>query len=310
VETVGVETSPTQTYYLVPWLLCAVAAAAALDELTARAFRVRPVLCWAAAATVVVAAPLLRNWGACDLGGATWVRELARHKLEHTDPGGTLISNQDPDTFPLWYVRDVLGVRGDVLVLDYGLLRFSYGGVARDPSAWYLHRLRRDGVPIATQVPTDSESRGRLEEDGALIDLLAGPRKGRALCVTFLEDPGRGRGAFWRWALALMDPVPQGLVLKYQPKSDPVSLGVLIERNERLWSGIRLPPIGDIRTDQEYGPDYVANHYASMLARRGRLYELAGRPEDAAAIYRAVLDWFPGHEGARKALESLRRTSG
>ncbi len=294
-------------YYLMPWLFGALALALALDAIGRHLPRVRPAVAVVAGAGLVVGVPLVRNWTTCDLSRATWVREFARHKLENTDPDGVLVSHEDPDTFPLWYTRDLLGIRRDVLVLDYGLCRFSFGGYDRDPSQWFLHRLRRDGVEVSLTVPDDPAERDRLEEDGFLVDLLEGPLKDRPLCVTFLGDTGQGKETFRKWALARMDPLPQGVVLRYHPRSQPPDLRLLLARNERLWSRIELPPVSVTRTDQEYAPDYVVNHYAAMLVNYGHLYELAGRPVEAAAIYQRVTEWAPRYEQAQRALRELRQ---
>ena len=65
--------------------------------------------------SLLVGAPLRRNWSACDLSRATWVRELARQKLEAADPGSVLITQGDSDINPIWYVHDVLKVRPDIV---------------------------------------------------------------------------------------------------------------------------------------------------------------------------------------------------
>jgi hypothetical protein len=57
----------------------------------------------------------------------------AEEVLQSLDPQAVLLTQTDEQTFSLWYARDVLGLRPDVLVLDVRLLLWS----------WYGNNLRR-----------------------------------------------------------------------------------------------------------------------------------------------------------------------
>src|SRR5687767_3496155 len=74
-------------YYLSLWALAAVLVAVVIDagcRFMDRSWH-RAMLTGALSCLLLIA-PLVRNWKACDLSHATWVREFARHKLENTDP--------------------------------------------------------------------------------------------------------------------------------------------------------------------------------------------------------------------------------
>jgi hypothetical protein len=241
------------------------------------------------------------------LSRATWVREFARHKLENADPGSVLISACDDDTFPLWYVHDLLRVRPDVFAVDRVMTDGIWWNYDRDPSLWYLHRLRRQGISIPIDLRRDLPRRDYLAFDGYLIDLLNGPLRGRPICLTFLKSPAAGDPqVLFRWAAKHYRPVPIGLLLRLQPMNRPVDMAALIRENERQWARMPLPDLNGVRTDDEIDPAYVPNQYACSLVNFGGLYELAGDRARAGALYRRAAAWAPGYWPAMAALSSLR----
>jgi hypothetical protein len=291
--------------YLSLWLVLAVLLAFGLDGLAQRTPRHDA---WLGLALVAVTGvQLLRNWDSCDLSRATWVREFARHKLASTDRAGVLITQWDPDTFPIWYVQDVLGYRTDVLVVDRKMISGSWHTVSYEPSLWFLHYLRRKGVDAPLSMPRD---RAQLEDwvlDGYLIRLIQRQLRDRPLYMTFGESVSPGdRQTFIRWAEAHYEMLPQGVVLALQPKSRPVDLAAVLRKNERAWAGISPPHAPRVRVDQDLDPDYIANHYACMLVNFGGLYELSGNRARAAEIYERAGRTAPHYQPARDALAAAR----
>ena len=298
-------------YYLAAWIVAAALTAVALDALWARARRPgsQAVLAIAVCSWLFVL-PLARNWRGCDLSSAIWVREFTRQKLECTDPGGVLISAGDDDTFPLWYVHDLLKVRPDVTQVDRRMASGMWSRRDADPSLWYLYRLRCQGVNAPVTVPREFARRAYLGSDGYLIDLLNGPLRGRPLCATFFNshDPmEKDARVFFRWAAARYQILPLGLVLRLQPIRRPVDLKALIAENERQWTRITQPDLRGVRTDGELASDYILNHYTCSLINFGGLYELAGDRARAGALYRRAAAWAPGYKPAAAALAPLQR---
>jgi hypothetical protein len=103
----------------------------------------------AASLTTVVcllAAPVLlakENWDDHDRSHKLTARDLAKDYLESCAPNAILFTYGDNDTYPLWYVQEVEGVRTDVRVVNLSLLSAD----------WYMAQMQQkvndaDALPI------------------------------------------------------------------------------------------------------------------------------------------------------------------
>ncbi len=76
--------------------------------------------------------PLIFNFRLADRRGDYSARDWAYNMLQSIEPYGILFTNGDNDTFPLWYLQEVEGIRRDVTVIVH-----SYLG-----TKWYPKQLR------------------------------------------------------------------------------------------------------------------------------------------------------------------------
>lgn len=86
------------------------------------------------------------NWDDHDRSHRTVARDLAKNYLNTIDENGIIFTNGDNDTFPLWYVQEVEGVRTDVRVCNLSYLQTD----------WYIDQMKRksyesDPLPISLE---------------------------------------------------------------------------------------------------------------------------------------------------------------
>jgi hypothetical protein len=142
---------------------------------------------WAlGAAAAVTLVPFVLNFGTASRRhgpDATIARDFAYNLLQSVGPYGVLFTNGDNDTFPVWYLQEVEGVRQDVTLVNLSLGNLD----------WYLRQLLSRptrpfdpaGAPAVFRaqapraVPTPTETLGltladvpqltpyRLSQDGA-----------------------------------------------------------------------------------------------------------------------------------------------
>ena len=88
---------------------------------------------WAAAPVLALAlVPLALNWSWATRHDDWSARDWAYNALMGVQPYGILITNGDNDTFPLWYMQEVEGVRRDVSVVVTSYL----------DAPWYAKQVR------------------------------------------------------------------------------------------------------------------------------------------------------------------------
>lgn len=76
--------------------------------------------------------PLVLNWEYASRRDDYAARDFAYNLLQSVEPYGVLFTNGDNDTFPLWYLQEVEGLRKDVTVIVMSYLN----------THWYAQQLR------------------------------------------------------------------------------------------------------------------------------------------------------------------------
>lgn len=96
---------------------------------------------------VLALVPLALNWSYANRRGDYAARDLAYNLLQSVEPYGVLFTNGDNDTFPLWYLQEVEGIRKDVTVIVLSYLNTD----------WYPKQLRDLTRPCAPGQNPDSD---------------------------------------------------------------------------------------------------------------------------------------------------------
>ena len=320
VNTLNYRILDISAYYLPVVLVASATLGVAFDLLVERLVRIGqgrlPLILAAAPAALALA-----NFNACNLHDATLVREFALHKLESCDPNAVLLAQGDQDIHPLVYAQEILHARPDVLALGREYLNSIYG-TSWDSSHWYLRILRAKGIDAPMISPKNQDEALMLAYDGYFMTLLEGALKNRPVHMTFLSLPkgkevaqtGVPLDRLSRYLDARYIGVPQGLVIAFHPKSEPVTARSLAARGQERWDRVALPELSRLGLEQEMDPEYLAQHYVTMLSNQGYLWERAGEPQNAVSIYRTLLEWQPdrGRAMLRKhtllAAEAVKRT--
>jgi hypothetical protein len=104
----------------------------------------------------LLAVPVLmaaENWDDHDRSGRYTARDIARNYMNSCDNDAILFTVGDNDTFPLWYVQDVEGVREDVRIVNMMLFNME----------WYVDQMRwknYDSDPLPFTLPQSKYDAG------------------------------------------------------------------------------------------------------------------------------------------------------
>jgi MFS family permease len=97
----------------------------------------------------------LENYGDHDRSENYVPRDYAYNMLNSTEENGVLFTNGDNDTYPLWYLQSVEGVRQDVRVVNLSLLN----------TKWYARQLKNEAAYASAPLPI-SMSEDQIDELG------------------------------------------------------------------------------------------------------------------------------------------------
>ncbi|MEN8374260.1 MAG: DUF2723 domain-containing protein [Gemmatimonadota bacterium] len=132
--------------------------------------------------------PLLANWGWATRADDYSARDWAYNLLNSVEPYGVLITNGDNDTFPLWYLQEVEGIRRDVQVIVMSYLN----------TAWYVNQIKDLTTPCGPGEDPDADPTRILCQRPYEVDAGPGIYRTPSLSAdpppqTVGGDPGPGR---------------------------------------------------------------------------------------------------------------------
>jgi tetratricopeptide (TPR) repeat protein len=126
---------------------------------------------------LVALAPIRNGFRTHDKHANRIARDYGANLLTPLPPSTILFTNGDNDTFPLWYLQEVEGLRKDVRVVNLSLLN----------TPWYIQQLRdqpprvpiaySDAEAAALRPTLDARGRVKMVKDFAVAHILAENRQ-------------------------------------------------------------------------------------------------------------------------------------
>ncbi|MDA3886168.1 MAG: DUF2723 domain-containing protein [Candidatus Delongbacteria bacterium] len=103
-------------------------------------------------ALIIPAMEIKANYFSSNRSGNYVAWDYSKNILESCDENAILFTNGDNDTFPVWYLQEVEGIRNDVVVVNLSLLN----------TGWYIKQLKKR-IPEFVQY-TDDEIKNNFDQ--------------------------------------------------------------------------------------------------------------------------------------------------
>jgi len=264
---------------------------------------------------VVPAGEWAANRAGCDLSRVRFAETCSRDVLETQPDRAILLTNGDNDSFPLWYLQQVEGVRRDVTVINLPMTNTrTYVGQLRRHDPYLAHLLANErgaGILEALQVadslvtvPVDPQgSLGlpdsvaparsiaiRLDgelygQDRVVLDLLQLNRWRRPLLLasTVSRD-----NLSWLWPYARIE----GMSWRVVPSTDP-TVGDIHRLRRVLMEQVRYAGIADSTIQLDAVSQPMCANFAAALIELARQELARGDPQRCIATLRFLEQRIP-----------------
>ena len=251
--------------------------------------------------------PMRTGWFTHDRSGFYIAHDYAYNMLVPLERNAVVFTNGDNDTFPLWYIQEVEGVRKDVRVVNLSLLN----------TAWYIRQLR-DQEPKVPISYTDQQ----LEVLGPYQD----EKTGKVVWVKDLATADIIKTNAWRRPIYLAVTVPEQMGLEkrltleglvFRVNSQESGRSVDVERTlHNLYSVFKYKGLLDknraydtsvYKDDNAYR---LVQNYAAAHVQVAYQLQLAGKNPEAIHVLQDAVKVSPDFPGLLEYLGRLWEDAG
>ncbi|MCP4567664.1 MAG: DUF2723 domain-containing protein [FCB group bacterium] len=273
----------------------------ARDSLLAR-FKAlhKPVMITFSAVILLAAVPLWANYRECDNSKNYVPFDFAYNMLISCEPNAILFNGGDNDTFPIWCLQTVYGVRPDVTAINLSLAN----------TTWYLKQIRdRMGVPLrwtdgqidALRHRMTSERRMYRIQEQALGEMLAVNQWQRP--INFSQTIPGGSKQYQGRSLASKMTL-RGMVHKLYPGERPGAIDLAVS-HDLYWYHFRYRSIADTTINLDPRSKSLSRNYTTGLVLMADSLKKVGRMEEAVAEVKKAIEIVPTEYATYKFLTQL-----
>jgi tetratricopeptide (TPR) repeat protein len=243
-----------------------------------------PMMLVVSALALLAAVPLRANYFSCDRSRNYTAYDFAYNMLVSCEPNAILLNGGDNDTFPIWALQEVYGVRPDVTAINLALAN----------AGWYIKQVRdKMGVPLRWSDPQIDALRARVVSAGKVSriqdqvsDEIINVNKWQRpinFSLSITDDTKQYMGRSMEGNLVM-----HGQVYRLQP-GQPAGL-IDMEANHRLyWDYFRFRSIGDTTVYKDpHTAALLGNYVTGLTMMADSLRKIERYDEAIAEVKRAI----------------------
>ncbi len=240
------------------------------------------------ASLVLLATPVIpfrQNYNTHNRAGNHIAHDYAYNMLQSCDKDGVLFTNGDNDTFPLWYIQEVEGVRKDVRVANLSLLN----------TPWYILQLKHQEprVPISLSDEQIERLMAYRLKDGKIVrvqDLMVQNiittnkwKKPIFFAVTVSDDNKVGLQDHLRM---------EGLVYRLVSEKKPHQIDAE-KMHHSLWDVYSFRGLADPKVHKNENMKKLLANYTTAFVFLAFNYDQEGETEKAVAELKKCMEVLP-----------------
>jgi hypothetical protein len=261
-----------------------------------------------AALLLLAILPIVMQYHTMDRSGNKVAYYYAWNMINFLDEDAIIITNGDNDTFPLWYLQQVEGIRTDVDIVNLSLIQIN----------WYIEQVKDRGVPMSftydeiermTPYWTRDTDTGEMKlitlRDITLHDIIRENDGGRPIYFAVTVDDFMG----YYDNLEL-----EGMVFRLKPEAGRHMINVE-KTYENCFENYRYDSLIDVDDgwrvmDEIYKPPTttrLVTNYAAGFSRLG-FKAMQSRPidaDEAVRLYNLALKFAPRYGPALNGLIAI-----